>query len=424
MKIRTRAAGLVALLGALVLAPASAASAAPPQATFAYAVTVTNRLVLFNVASPGTLLRNVAITGLVGGDTVIGMDSRPATGQLYALGQSGTVYVIDPVTGVATAVAPAQFALANPVEVGLDVNPLVDLIRLVTNGSGNARINPTTGAIVGDANLAYAGGDPNVGQFPFVVGAAYTNDFPGAASTTLYDIDAALNILVTQPNPNAGQLSTVGPLGVDTDLRVGFDIVTVGGVNSAYASLTPVGASASGLYTIDLGTGAATLVGTIGGGEVIRGFALASGALACTVPAGTAGVVFASAGGAPTSGTAGNDVLCGTGGVDRLVGLGGDDLVLGLGGEDVLAGGEGNDTIYGGAGNDVLAGGDGNDVLIGEDGNDDLSGGAGTDSLFGNAGADRLAGGDDAGDLCRPANSPTPDAGDVAAPAPSCDTIS
>jgi hypothetical protein len=42
----------------------------------------------------------------------------------------------------------------------------------------------------------------------------------------------------------------------------------------AFAAWTPAGASGSGLYTINLSTGAATFVGTIGG-EQIRGLAVA-----------------------------------------------------------------------------------------------------------------------------------------------------
>ena len=284
-----RTTAVIAMLAALVLTPLTAAHAAPPQATFAYGLTVTNRLVLFNVATPGTILRNVAVTGLAPGDTLLGIDVRPATGQLYGLGQSGRLYVIDPVTGVATAVAPPTFGIVAGIEIATDFNPTVDRLRLVTQGGGNVRLVPDTGVLIPDSNVNYILGDPGFGIAPQVTGVAYTNNVPGSLSTSLYDIDSNRDVLVQQTNPNAGSLVTIGALGVNTDTRVGFDIVTVSGANSAFASLTPVGSPTSNLYTIDLGTGAATLVGTIGGGTVIRGLALASGALACTVPVGTAG---------------------------------------------------------------------------------------------------------------------------------------
>lgn len=418
-----RAIVVLSVLSAMLL-PGASAGAAPPQATFAYGLTATNRLVLFNVANPGTILRNVQITGLQPGESLVGIDARPATGQLYGLGTTSRLYVIDPVSGAATTVGLPAAALFGS-DFGVDFNPMVDRIRVVSTGDANARLHPVTGALVAnDSNLSYAALDPNAGADPGVSAAAYTNNFPGASATILYDIDVTLDLLVIQSPANAGILITVGPLGVDTDSPVGFDIVTVGGAGSAYASLTAPAATTSGLYTISFATGAATLIGTIGGGEIIRDIAIATGALACTVPIGTAGVIFAAPGGGLTSGTAGNDVICGTSGIDRLFGMGGHDLILGLGGNDQLAGGEGSDTIYGGPGNDQLAGGAGPDFLYGNEDNDDLAGGFGTDQLYGNLGADRLSGGEDDGDFCRvtdgPLNTPAPE---DAPAAPSCELI-
>ena len=42
-----------------------------------------NQLLRFNSASPGTLAANTAVTGLGAGETLVGIDFRPATGQLY-----------------------------------------------------------------------------------------------------------------------------------------------------------------------------------------------------------------------------------------------------------------------------------------------------------------------------------------------------
>ena len=122
--------------------------------------------------------------------------------------------------------------------------------------------------------------------------------------------------------------------------------------------------------------------------------------------------------GVTTAGTDGPDLIYGTSGDDKIAALGGDDIVLGLGGNDQLLGDDGNDIICGGEGADFVAGGAGNDRLSGDAGNDSLSGGLGDDTLLGGPGADRLAGGDGT-DTCTPGG----DAGDAAAPAPSCETI-
>ena len=146
-------------------------------------------------------------------------------------------------------------------------------------------MNPFTGAIVDgntvaggtqpDSPLQYGSGDENEGTNPFVVGSAYANnDNNVSTSTTLYGIDYNLDALVRQDPPNAGTLSTIGSLGVNSSRYVGFDIFSNnnGMLNQAYASLS--GAD-SRLYTIDLVTGDATLVGTIGDGSLVRGIAVA-----------------------------------------------------------------------------------------------------------------------------------------------------
>jgi uncharacterized protein (TIGR03437 family) len=127
--------------------------------------------------------------------------------------------------------------------------------------------------------LTYPTGDANAGANPNLVGVAYTNNFDRTTSTTLFGIDSNLDILVRQgsvggapDSPNNGRLTTIGALGVNTTDQVGFDITAPNDV--AFASLTTMGASSSSLYSINLNTGAATLVGAIGGGALIRDIAI------------------------------------------------------------------------------------------------------------------------------------------------------
>ncbi|HET6671528.1 MAG TPA: DUF4394 domain-containing protein, partial [Pyrinomonadaceae bacterium] len=100
----------------------------------------------------------------------------------------------------------------------------------------------------------------------------------GATATTLYDIDSTQDTLVIQNPPNSGILNTVGSLGFNTSDLVGFDISRVS--STAFASLTAPAAATSSFFLINLTTGAATLVGTIGGGATIRGIAIVPTALA------------------------------------------------------------------------------------------------------------------------------------------------
>ena len=246
-----------------------------------FAVTSGNNLVSFNPGNPGAILRSTAITGLQTGESVTGIDFRPATGQLYAVGSSSRVYVLDTATGAATAVGSGAFTPAlSGTAYGVDFNPVPDRIRVVSEADQNLRLNPTTGTVAGtDTNLAFDAGDPNAAANPNVVGVAYSNNFTGTLATTLYGIDSNLDILVRQgspggtpTSPNSGQLFTIGALGVNTGDQVGFDIAT--GNGAAFASLTATGATTSQLYTINLTSGAATLIGNIGGTEAIRDIAI------------------------------------------------------------------------------------------------------------------------------------------------------
>jgi len=223
-----------------------------------------NNLVRFDSATPGTIVSSIAITGLVAGDTIVGLDFRPVDGKLFGLGSGSRLYIIDPATGVATQVGTGTFTTPlSGSAFGFDFNPTVDRIRVVSDADQDLRLDPNTAAIAGiDTNLAYAAADVNFGANPNVAGSAYTNNIAGATTTTLYDIDTTLNILVTQNPPNAGALNTVGPLGVDPSAVLGFDIAN--GSGTPFASMVVSGVPR--LYTINLSTGAATLVGTIGPG--------------------------------------------------------------------------------------------------------------------------------------------------------------
>ena len=239
----------------------------------ALGVTSTNQLIRFDVMSPGNIVSSVPISGIQAGENILGIDFRPATGELFALGSTSRLYVINTTTGAATQVgASGSFALSGT-SFGFDFNPSVDRIRVVSDADQNIRLNPATGALAAtDTPLAFAPGDSNQGMNPSVAGSAYTNNVAGALTTTLYGIDTNLDVLVIQTPPNAGTLTTVGGLNVDASGPVGFDILSANGVDVAYATLTVGGVS--GLYRINLTTGASTLLGNFLGGVIVTGLAL------------------------------------------------------------------------------------------------------------------------------------------------------
>jgi hypothetical protein len=231
-------------------------------------------LVAFDSASPGSYQNGAAISGLQSGETIKGIDFRPSTNQLYALGSTSRLYTLNPITGAATQVGgPGPFSpVLSGSNFGFDFNPEVDMIRVVSNTKKNYVLNPNTGTAVAATDLAFGPG-PNFGVPANVEFSAYTNSVsPAPATTQLYGIDTGLDILVTQTN-SAGVLTEVGPLGVNVGAVGGFDINGAG--NIAYAALLPSSTSASNLYSINLATGAATSLGQIDGGAVVSALTVA-----------------------------------------------------------------------------------------------------------------------------------------------------
>ncbi|MCA8831266.1 DUF4394 domain-containing protein [Hymenobacter pini] len=272
------------LLGALSLLGISSVSA---QTVYGLSVAATTApsLVSFDAATPGTLLTNVPITGFTTGQTIVGIDFRPNTGELFALGYNATgtqaqLYTINRTTGAATAVGTALTVDlgTNLARIGFDFNPTVDRIRVTAGNRANLRLNPNNGALAAtDGQLTYASTDANAANTPGVGSSAYTNSYIGASGTTLYNIDEANNRLVSQNPPNNGTLNSLGTLGVSvngalqaSDLDIYFNPTT--GANTAYltvASPTSLTASTSTLYTVNLADGTTTQVGNIGSGAFV-----------------------------------------------------------------------------------------------------------------------------------------------------------
>jgi len=228
------------------------------------------------------LISRVRVTGLGAGERLVGLDVRPATGQLLGLSSNSRLYVVDPATGTATPIGTAAFTPAlSGGFFGFDFNPTVDRIRVTSDARQDLRLNPDTGATAAvDGVLTYATTDAGNGMVPQVVGSAYANSVRGATTTQLFDIDVARDALVLQNPPNNGTLVTVGLLGVDAQGDAGFDIASSDGM--AWAALRVPGQGGSGLYRISLTTGAATLVGRIGGGVAVTGLAALGAAQADT----------------------------------------------------------------------------------------------------------------------------------------------
>lgn len=258
-------------LGIALASPLALSASA--LADLAYGVTQTNALVSFNTATPGTLISGFNISGLQSNETIIGIDFRPATGQLYALGSTSRLYTLNTSTGAATPISASAFVPGlNGSSFGFDFNPTVDRIRIVSDADQNLRVHPLTGAVVAtDVNLAYNVGDVNFGINPNVVHAAYTNSFAGATTTQLFVLDTGTDVLALQ-NANAGTLTTIGSVGADLTDVGGFDISPNG--NTAFAVVRNAVLSRSTFWSINLSNGSGSMIGEVGGGAVLTALAV------------------------------------------------------------------------------------------------------------------------------------------------------
>jgi hypothetical protein len=246
------------------------------------ALTESNKLVSFNSAFPPKLCTSQPVTGLQGGENVLGIDLRPNDGNIYGLTNT-RLYTLSAVTGTATLIGPLKpnspaggpvdpFTGLNGTNFAADVSPPADALRVLSNTGQNLAVL-FDGSVITASPLNSSTG---VNGFS-VTGASYTNSFSGATTSTLYDLDTQGDRLLTQGvspgnpnNPNNGSLTAVGNLNVgDVQPMVGFEINGLN--NTALAAMTVGSATSASLYNINLMTGSATLINSIGANERIRG---------------------------------------------------------------------------------------------------------------------------------------------------------
>jgi len=250
-----------------------------------YGLAANNNLLRFNTSDPSYLISAVPVTGLGAGQNLVGMDVRPVDLKLYGIGYNpasmvARIYTIEPSTGVATPASADSIANIDlSGRVGVDFNPVADRLRVVTSNNKNYRFNQLTGMLAAtDSVLRFNTGDVHFGADPDVSTAAYTNSYVAPTSTMMLTHDDSLNVLLLQNPPNNGILNTIGNTGLmvnamdkSSDLDIYFD----------HASQTNQGfftANVSGnfdqLYSINLSTGSATAIGSIGLGVAVLDIAV------------------------------------------------------------------------------------------------------------------------------------------------------
>jgi outer membrane protein assembly factor BamB len=196
------------------------------------------------------VMRSVTVSGING--SLLGIDVRPADGQLYALADDGTVYTVDTTSGKATMKVKLDNTLSKGVKATVDFNPAADRLRIVGSDGTNLRANVDDGKVLVDGKLKYADADAAKGKMPMIAAGAYSNSFKGTKETALYNIDMATGAYVKQAPPNDGILNTLGKVGIKGQ-TVAFDIASDGqGGNRGWV------VADGKLMSIDIASGAVT----------------------------------------------------------------------------------------------------------------------------------------------------------------------
>ena len=233
--------------------------AASAQAELIIGLTTTNALFSFDSATPANGSALSFISGLALNERMLAIDLRPSTGVIYGLSSDDRVYSLT--TGGAATFIGALLApnaqLGSDV-VGFDFNPEADRtgatsLRIVSSTGQNIAFNVAAPATLVATTAVQAG---------FASAAYSNNDLNPATPTSLFYIDTTADLLKVTPSGfNNPVITTVGALGFNANGVNGFDI---SGLGTAYAAMTDADTGKSGLYTINLATGAANFVGAIG----------------------------------------------------------------------------------------------------------------------------------------------------------------
>ncbi len=267
-------------LGALTAGCATTPADEPagsPRPETVFALTDAQELIRFNAGTPRRVEQRQPVTGLAAGETLVGVDFRVARGVLYGVSSAGRLVTLDTTTARATPVGSAPAVALQGLRFGVDFNPAADRVRVVSDSGQNLRLHPDTGALAAtDPPLAAATAG---GPAPVIAGAGYTYNKRNEKLTTNYAIDIGRGWLVTQGSveglepvvsPNTGRIVDVGALGTGPVDDAAFDIADTN--NAALAALRVGGRTR--LFAIDLATGRATLLGSVGHGGALHGIAI------------------------------------------------------------------------------------------------------------------------------------------------------
>jgi len=212
-----------------------------------FGITPSNELVSSMTDSPTKVVSSVMITGLASNEKILAIDFQPSTALLFGVSSKSLIYTIDPNTGKAVPVSATSFkpALVGSA-VGMDFDPKMDQMRIITDSNQNLLIDPTSGKVV-NAEVSTAVASHSMNSI------AYTT------TGLLYGIDMLDGKLyVGKTTMNSFQ--PVGSTGVTIAGEGGFDI--------SPDNTLALAVQDSKVYNINLKTGQAQFMGVMDKGLI------------------------------------------------------------------------------------------------------------------------------------------------------------
>ena len=163
---------------ALDLAVIGSPAVAGGEAAYGITPGATPQLRRFSTQDPDPI-ESWTVVGITPGTEVVGLDVRPATGDLYGIGSDGQVYGFAfgpaPATVTATAIGTPLPGIDPAGGVGFDVDPARDALRVV-DGHRSRRVRIADGVVEHDEDVVFHLA-PGV---PAIAGSAFTGSERGA----------------------------------------------------------------------------------------------------------------------------------------------------------------------------------------------------------------------------------------------------
>jgi len=234
-----------------------------------FALTDDGRLLSLRESSASSARVVGRIGPLAGADRrVLGVDFRATNGRLYALADGGGIYRVSTSTALATLVSRMSIRPSG-VAFGIDFDPVLDRLRVVSDTAQNLQVNVDTGAALAGEDLHERFGSSRVTALG-VTGIAYSNnDTSPSTGTILYALDTDEGELLLLAPPDEGSLGFVGALGLGVTGPGGFDVYSSPGdgqsrAQRAFATVQRNGRSR--LLRVNLVTGLAKHLGAFATG--------------------------------------------------------------------------------------------------------------------------------------------------------------